>query len=377
MAAHKAKGAEKKENDANVENVKRSARFTQLETNLLCSLVIDSDLNTNVTNKLTKYGRLAGWDDIARVFNASPDVSVGFISILFISNVPIFISVFNSSFFSQYRTAKVLKERAHNIRKDLNKLSSFTLACSLATGGGHMPPTKPPKVSFELSDEVKAYAEQLQMKLVGLQPTCSDAPLLKAVTATIQPEQSTQSPIPNLTKKQLLRPSQQTESASTKKRLPTPLQQTESASTQTQLPTPSQQTESASAQPIPTELTLQSSRSEVAATTSTRSLPSTPPPAEATAAGKLFPSSTQFFATQKQRTRKRNNVASSGSSTISSHYSSCSVRNNYYERKLAFINDENARRAEWHSICVQMKKKELELWDLAISKLRSNTVYQH
>lgn len=56
----------------------RSKRYSQGETDLLCDLVLASDINTMVTNKITPYGRMRGWEDIARVFNASPDVTVSF-----------------------------------------------------------------------------------------------------------------------------------------------------------------------------------------------------------------------------------------------------------------------------------------------------------
>lgn len=55
---------------------KRSIKFSQRETDLLCTLVVSSDVLSNVTNKITTFGRLACWEDIATVFNASPGVSV-------------------------------------------------------------------------------------------------------------------------------------------------------------------------------------------------------------------------------------------------------------------------------------------------------------
>lgn len=78
MAARKAFKASAKNDEENNSNSakKRSGKFSQLETDLLCSLVIASDLNTNVTNKMTKYGRLTGWNDIATMFNVSPGVTV-------------------------------------------------------------------------------------------------------------------------------------------------------------------------------------------------------------------------------------------------------------------------------------------------------------
>lgn len=57
------------------------------------------------------------------------------------------------------------------------------------------------------------------------------------------------------------------------------------------------------------------------------------------------------------------------------------VRDNYYEQKLALINGEVSQRAEWHSICMAIKREELAIkkkqvlfWDAALSALQSNTV---
>lgn len=69
----------------------RAKRYTQFETDLLCDLVLASDINTMVTNKITPYGRMRGWEDIARIFNATPDVTVSCLS---------FICVFSFSLFS-------------------------------------------------------------------------------------------------------------------------------------------------------------------------------------------------------------------------------------------------------------------------------------
>lgn len=73
-------------------------------------------------------------------------------------------------------------------------------------------------------------------------------------------------------------------------------------------------------------------------------------------------------------------VPHDGSSQSSSHSSEI-PRDNYYEKKMSLIIDENARRAEWHALCVDIKKKELEIkekqaqfWDVAISALNSNPV---
>lgn len=64
----------------------------------------------------------------------------------------------------------MLLERSRNIRKGLSKLASHSKACASATGGGFLPPTNPPKVSFELTSSVRAYAAVQSFKLFGLPP---------------------------------------------------------------------------------------------------------------------------------------------------------------------------------------------------------------
>lgn len=54
----------------------RSAAFTVIETDLLLGLIVASDLNTMVTNKMTPYGRLKNWQDIHRAYNAAANVNV-------------------------------------------------------------------------------------------------------------------------------------------------------------------------------------------------------------------------------------------------------------------------------------------------------------
>lgn len=58
-----------KEND---EKQTRSARFTAAETDLVLDLWMNSALSSAQTNKLSPYGRLQTFDDIARMFNQSP-----------------------------------------------------------------------------------------------------------------------------------------------------------------------------------------------------------------------------------------------------------------------------------------------------------------
>lgn len=70
MSARKANKA------INKKPTKRSSKFRQAETDLLCSLVVSSDLTSNVSSKVKKIGRLASWNEIATAFNASSGVSV-------------------------------------------------------------------------------------------------------------------------------------------------------------------------------------------------------------------------------------------------------------------------------------------------------------
>lgn len=67
-----------KENAENSEETKltkkRGKYFSSPETDLLLELVMQSDLCSQVTNKITPYGRLRTWEDIEKVYNASPVV---------------------------------------------------------------------------------------------------------------------------------------------------------------------------------------------------------------------------------------------------------------------------------------------------------------
>lgn len=56
----------------------RSVYFTTAETDLLLSLLMQSDILSQATNKVTPYGRLKSWGDLHRVYNASPNVNVCF-----------------------------------------------------------------------------------------------------------------------------------------------------------------------------------------------------------------------------------------------------------------------------------------------------------
>lgn len=87
----------------------------------------------------------------------------------------------------------MLIERARNIRKQLSKLCTFGKSCASATGGGHLPPGDMPKVSFEMSDAVRAYAATINFKFVGLPlQGDSDMPLAgssNSATPTTTPTQ--------------------------------------------------------------------------------------------------------------------------------------------------------------------------------------------
>lgn len=54
----------------------RSKYFTTAETDLLLSLLMQSDLLSQTTNKVTPYGRVKSWEDLHRIYNASPNVNV-------------------------------------------------------------------------------------------------------------------------------------------------------------------------------------------------------------------------------------------------------------------------------------------------------------
>lgn len=63
---------------------------------------------------------------------------------------------------------EVLKRRVSNVRKALGRLCAFTRKVSQATGGGFMPPEKPPKAPFVLTETVRQFGELIRMKVVGL-----------------------------------------------------------------------------------------------------------------------------------------------------------------------------------------------------------------
>lgn len=61
--------------DQDDEKQTRAARFTESETDLLLDLWMNSALSSAQTNKLSPYGRLQTFEDIARIFNQSPLIS--------------------------------------------------------------------------------------------------------------------------------------------------------------------------------------------------------------------------------------------------------------------------------------------------------------
>lgn len=59
--------------DSQIEKKKiRGILFTEEETDLLLTLLLSSDLLSQGTNKMTPYGRIETWQNIHRIFNASP-----------------------------------------------------------------------------------------------------------------------------------------------------------------------------------------------------------------------------------------------------------------------------------------------------------------
>lgn len=203
------------------------------------------------------------------------------------------------------------------------------MACSLGTGGGHLPPQIPPKVSFELSDAVKEYAAQVQLKLAGLEPIAdSDAALAQIASAKCDTGEFLQSePLPE----------------------------------ETILPSKPDITCVANNNVARRMSMLNEDQQTVSTATDV-------PSATLTSVKNLFPPSAQFFATQKQRKRKRE--AETDCET---------VRKKLCEQKINLIANEENRRSELHIICVEIKKKELaikakqaEFWELAVSAFDQN-----
>lgn len=385
----------------------RSKRFSQIETDLLCRLVLSSDINSMVTNKMTVHGRLSDWEDIARVFNSSPGV--------------------------EQRGAGVLKERANNIKKDLKKLAQYTVACTMATGGGLLPPTKPPKVSFELSEAVKDYATSLQVKLTGFQPMDSDAPVMTEDTTQSQnvyddvnaaksqnvfddvntaqsqnvfddvdtaqshdDDVNNATPTPRSVEPELLSPTSSpwrviTSIASSSPVASTSLGSSALTKSTTVLSTSAVASNSAHDISLNSAHELASDSTHEFASNSALEFPSdsalefpsssnTSRPVDTTS----IRSSTQFFATQKQRSQRsqrKRNMDEPVSQLSGSSNSSGVPRDKYYESKAELLAGENRRRDEWHVLCVDLKKEELaikkkqaQLWDVALAALQQNKV---
>lgn len=76
--------------------------FNVPETDLLLELVMSSDVLSMTTNKLTPYGRLRNWEDIANAYNASPIpkcVSLFVVFFLFLTHISfVFFSLSHTHF---------------------------------------------------------------------------------------------------------------------------------------------------------------------------------------------------------------------------------------------------------------------------------------
>ncbi|XP_055859190.1 uncharacterized protein LOC129921407 [Episyrphus balteatus] len=142
MSKAKAKGYESSSSERECEQneqKKRGKRFSQLETDLLLSLLMSDNVPNMESSKVTLKGRSMGWETITKSFNASPNVV--------------------------QRTEKELRDRSSNIRKDLYRLARFEKSMLAATDDDV--PRKP-SVSFEFSNVVKRYAFALNVDLAGL-----------------------------------------------------------------------------------------------------------------------------------------------------------------------------------------------------------------
>ncbi|XP_055839396.1 uncharacterized protein LOC129907303 isoform X2 [Episyrphus balteatus] len=329
---------------------KRSKKFSQLETDLLLSLVLSSNVNSMETNRMTTKGRSVGWETICVTFNASPGVV--------------------------QRTKKELRERSGNIRKDLYKLIKFQRESVLANGGGHLPPHKPPKISFELTEMVKRYAASLQIKLAGLEPHDSDK-MHSSVSAVLQ--------VPH--------------NAPVEEYVPAVNVRGEVASNHPSDISPPNVTSPEnpsilSDPPNPPNLTYSQSPPSPPSPPNPPNPPSPPDsslltplnPANLPRVSTLptAPNAPQMFATQKQRRQKR---------TYSCCQASSSSSASYFEEKTKLLADENKRRNEVHEQkkeesvhrtqylkrCVQIKDEELamrkhqtEFWSLVTKQYMKN-----
>lgn len=324
------------QNTTSVQKSTRSKRFSQHETDLLCNLIVASGLNSMVTNKLTPYGRLTGWNDIMRVFNASTDVTV---SVLYFFNIRSNHIIFVFSL--QHRELSVLQERAHNIRTGLSKLSQYAKACVMATGGALLPPKNPPKVSFELTDAVRSYAQSLQMKLSGLKPSGDSDELPTTETATLS----------------------QSIFSSSKSEPP--------LTTETNMCSSLLSDDSL-------DIVVSASENASSSTPTFESIPEGEDTSLDTP--QLNQGSSQFFGTQKSQPRKRNVDIQPVSRSVSRAASGGSTSSDSGS-KAALLVAENIRRQELHSIALKIKAEELaikqkqrEFWNIALRKLQADKV---
>lgn len=248
------------------------------------------------------------------------------------------------------------------------------MACSLATGGNHLPP-KPPKVSFELSDPVKEYAAQLHLKLAGLESMCRDAALSHSTT-----------PIEWDSAEYVLSPPEPDSfefiavSAPATSKATIDIQYADIV-----LPSKSDPIELTTATPdrnlAPVTTSSVVVDNDVPAAPSNIGVPSTSAGNRLSTSQPIqnaFPSTPQFSAPEKQHKRKRVATPIDDNSFSNTN----EKRDEYYDKKTALLVSENMRRSEWHSICLEIKKEELaikknqsQFWDMAVLALKKNKVH--
>lgn len=204
-----------------------------------------------------------------------------------------------------------------------------------------LPPKNPPKVSFELTDAVRSYAQSLQMKLSGLKPSGDSDGLPATETATFsQSIFSDSESEPPMTTETSLHSSLLSDDA-----LDIVASATENASSSTPTKDNIAEGEDASLD--------------------------TP---------QLNQGSSQFFAAQRPQSRKRNVPSQPVSRSVSRAASGGSTSSDS-GAKAALLAAENIRRQELHSYALQIKKEELavkqkqrEFWNIALQKLQADKV---
>lgn len=300
----------------------RSKYFTVEETDFLLSLLMHSDLLSQKTNTNTPYGRVKTWEDLHRIFNASPKVN--------------------------YREEKVLKSRVHNIRSGLSKLNTFSKQVASATGGGFLPPNDPPKVPFELTPTVREFAAVIAIKLNGL-PACadSDGPTSSQSLSPSSSFQPLQSPIMSEEENETAELLKETNKSA----------DLSSIGFEDSIPHATEDEGETIDSGMSTSLRSTPTPKPSGSSSNTSVRSSTPRPKPS--GGK------QFFATVTQQERKRQRVTSS----------------HYYEQKASLVREESLRREKLHAIEMKIKAEELAtkqqmtaFWKVATEKLSANII---